>query len=115
MLEIEPVVGLLAGADINEALCSMVSDEFLNDDPTSLDNEQIGAEIAKVEKAIADQYLFAERAIEEDEEDVILPSGLAVRDRRLSKAEEMELYRRLDASAILIFRSSSKAMPDENG
>ncbi len=118
--DIDPVTAITSGSEVYEQLCEMLSDPFVDDDPTALDGDEIAAAIATIDVALAEEFLVAKGAADEEDEDEILPTGAIIHNGRLSKAEEMALYKKMD-SVVAVIRGprpapepAKEAQPDDH-
>lgn len=100
--DIDPVTHVSSGAEVYEQLCEMLSDPFVDDDPTGLEGEEIAAAIATIDPTLAEEFLVAKAAADDEDEYEILPRGAVIHNGRLSKAGEMALYKKMDSVVAVI-------------
>lgn len=90
-LDLGPASGLQGGEELHASLMGMLEQAGIDLGPDEI--KELAAKIGSLDRAAARAFLESEAG---DEHDEIGPGGAAIRGGRLSKADELELYRRMD-------------------
>ncbi len=83
----------------------MLSDPFVDDDPETLDYEEVALEISRIDLNASKEFIAAAKLEEDEEENETLPGGLIVLSGRLTKREENEAYAAMAGGPKVMMRA----------